>query len=127
MRLVLAILFVLHGAAHLVGFVVPWRLASLPDAPRGTTILGGAADVGEAGMRALGIGWLLLTIAFVALAAGLLQDAAWWYPAALAVLGVSAVFCVVGWPAARIGLWVNAALVALVIVGTRLGWFAPVR
>jgi len=124
MRIVLAILLVLHGAAHLVGFVVPWRLASLPDAPRGTTIFAGAVDVGDAGIRAVGVGWLLLAIAFVVVAAGLLQGAPWWYPAALVVLTASAVFCVVGWPAARIGLWVNAGVIALVIIGARLGWFA---
>lgn len=127
MRFALAILLVLHGAAHLVGFAVPWRLASLPDAPRGTTILAGAVDVGETGIRAVGLGWLVLAVGFVVVAAGVLQGAAWWYPLALAVLLASAVFCVVGLPAARIGLWVNAAIVALVIIGTRLGWFAVAR
>lgn len=127
MRFALAILLVLHGAAHLVGFVVPWRLASLPDAPRGTTILAGAVDVGETGIRAVGIGWLVLAIAFVAVAAGLLQGAPWWYPAALVVLVASSAFCVVGLPAARIGLWVNAVLVALVIISARLDWFTMAR
>ena len=124
MRIVIALLLVFHGVAHLVGFVVPWRLASLPDAPRGTTILAGAVDVGETGIRAVGLGWLALAVAFAVLAAGLLQGATWWYPATLVVITASAVFCAIGWPEARIGLWVNAALLALVIVGARLGWFA---
>jgi hypothetical protein len=40
----------------------------------------------------------------------------------LGMAGVSALFCLVSWPEARIGLFVNVAVAALVVVGVQLGW-----
>jgi hypothetical protein len=33
MRIVAALVLLVHGVSHLVGFVVPWRLATLPEVP----------------------------------------------------------------------------------------------
>jgi hypothetical protein len=33
MRFALAALLIVHGVAHLVGFVVPWRLVASPEVP----------------------------------------------------------------------------------------------
>jgi hypothetical protein len=46
MRFVAALVLIVHGVAHLVGFVVPWRLATLPEVPYRSTILGGRLEVG---------------------------------------------------------------------------------
>jgi hypothetical protein len=59
MRFVLAALLIVHGVAHAVGFVVPWKLVSTAEVPYKTTIPGGMCDVGDAGARALGIVWLV--------------------------------------------------------------------
>ena len=114
MRFALAALLIAHGVAHLVGFVVPWKLLSTAEVPYRTTILGGVTDVGDAGARALGVVWLVAALAFVLLAGAVL--AGWnvrvWI---FAMLALSIVLCVVGWPEARIGLVVNAVLLAALL------------
>lgn len=120
MRLILAALLVAHGIAHLVGFVVPWKLLSTVEVPYRTTILAGLADVGDPGARAVGVVWLVAAVAFVLLAAAVL--AGWnvrmW---AFAMLSLSMVLCVVGWPEARIGLVVNVILLAALLAMPDLG------
>jgi len=101
MRVALALLMIVHGIAHLVGFVVPWRLIELPAQPYRTTILRGAVDFGEAGIRLYAGAWLILAVSFAALAAGLLLRAQWWYRGSLLAGGVSALLCVLSWPDTR--------------------------
>jgi hypothetical protein len=66
MRFALAALLMAHGVAHLVGFVVPWRLVASQEVAYRTTILASAIDVGDAGIRMLGIVWLLAAAALCA-------------------------------------------------------------
>jgi hypothetical protein len=47
MRIVLALLLLAHGVAHLPGFLVSWQLRSFPEMPYRTAFLGGSVDVGE--------------------------------------------------------------------------------
>ena len=114
MRFALAALLIAHGVAHLVGFLVPWKLLSTAEVPYRTTILGGLIEVGDAGASALGVVWLMAALAFVVLAAAIL--AGWnvrgW---AFATLSLSLVLCVAGWPEARIGLVANALLLILLL------------
>ena len=110
MRSLFALLLIAHGIAHLVGFVVPFGLMSNPDFAERTTVLGGTLDVGEAGAKALGIVWLALAIGFCASGAAVLTgwwDAVW----VVRLAAISLVFCLVGWPDARIGLFVNLAII----------------
>lgn len=58
MRMALALFLLVHGTAHLPGFTLAWRLTSNPDMPYTTTLLGGLVDVGEAGIRVVGVLWL---------------------------------------------------------------------
>ncbi|MBW2180913.1 MAG: ABC transporter permease, partial [Deltaproteobacteria bacterium] len=37
----IAALVAIHGCVHLVGFVVPWRLAELKEMPYSTQVFGG--------------------------------------------------------------------------------------
>ncbi len=46
MRIALALLMITHSIAHLMGFVVPWQLMNLSDAPYRTTILRGVLILG---------------------------------------------------------------------------------
>ena len=110
MRSLFALLLIAHGIAHLVGFVVPFGLMSNPDLAERMTVLGGALDVGEAGAKVLGIVWLALAIGFCASGAALF--AGWWDAVwVVRLTAISLVFCLVGWPDARIGLFVNLAII----------------
>ncbi|TAK16458.1 MAG: ABC transporter permease [Acidobacteria bacterium] len=122
MRFVFAALLAAHGIAHLVGFVASWRLADLPDLPYKTTILGGRVDVEDGGIRIIGLFWFAAAAAFCLAAFAV---AAQW-PSALRLTGLviagSTLLCIVGWPDARIGLWLNLALAVLVVVAIRMQW-----
>ena len=114
MRFVFVTLLIGHGVAHIVGFVVPWKLMQMPEMPYRTTSLGGMMDVGDAGIRLMGVLWLSIGLAFAVVAGGV--AAGWNMRAAVfALLALSSAFCVIGWPEARIGLIVNAALLAALL------------
>ena len=120
MRLLLASAVAAHGVAHLVGFVSAWKLAMLPELPYKTMLLAGRVDVGDAGMRIVGMLWLLLAVAFVAAAVDVATDTGW----AAGVMPVAAIaslaLCMTTWPEARIGVAVNIALIVLLAIGARL-------
>jgi hypothetical protein len=59
----LVLLLLVHGIAHLPGFLVNWQLRSFPELPFRTTVFGGTLEVSFIGIRAVGIGRLLVPIA----------------------------------------------------------------
>lgn len=123
MRIALAALMLAHGVAHIVGFLVPWKLVpATPEVPYRTTILRGAVDLGDAGIRVYGLAWIGLALLFAAVAVALFLRAPWWYRAALGVAGISAMFCLASWPEARIGLVTNVVIAIVIIAGLQAGW-----
>lgn len=123
MRMVLGALFLGHGAAHIVGFVVPWKLVTSAEVPYRTTVLGGSVDFGPVGVRILGLLWLLVAVAFVSLAAALQQHTSWWYRDAFVLAAVSLALCALSWPESRPGILANAIVLAMLIAGGLLGWY----
>jgi len=109
-RIAFAVFLFLHGFAHQVGFLASWQVREFRDAPLDTTVLSRRLDVGIAGMRALGIGWLLTGLAFELAAVAVWREWEGWpsYTAALAAvsLGLSAL----AWPKAWIGVFLNLAI-----------------
>lgn len=118
----LAGVMVLHGIAHLVGFIAPWRLIDMENLPYKTTVLGGTIDLGDRGIRLVGILWLIATIAFAASAIGLLTHATWWLGLALSSVALSLVLTLAEWPLTKIGVAVNVALLGILLSGMRFGW-----
>ncbi len=107
-----------HGIAHAAGAAVAWRLTTSPEIPYHTTLLNGRFDVGDAGIRVIGLLWLGTACAFVA-GAILLAGRS---PSALiviaAVSAASLVLCTVEWPFSQVGLIVDiVVLLALPAVG----------
>ena len=66
-----AIFLLLHGLAHLVGFVGPWGLSNSVQ-PQ-STLLAGRISIGVIAMRTLGIFWLGGALAFTVAAVGVLR------------------------------------------------------
>lgn len=120
MRYALSALLAAHGVAHLVGFLVPWRLMAAPEMPFKTTLLAGRVEVGEAGIRVVGALWLLTAVVMVATALGLAVQARWAGSLVLPVLAVSLAMCLVELPQARIGLVLNVVLVPLFLLHPHL-------
>jgi hypothetical protein len=122
MRIALGVLMLLHGIAHLPGFLGSWRLATLEGMPYKTTILSGRLDLGDAGIRVVGAAWLVVALGFGLAAVAALAGRAWWWPAALGVALASLCLSGLEWPEARIGVAVNLAILAALLASQRLGW-----
>ena len=120
MRMLLAALLIGHGAAHVVGFAVPWKLVSSTGVPYRTTVLAGSLDVGPVGVRALGMLWLVLSLGFVAAAVGLLQHTTWLDHEVLVLIVASVALCLLALPESRPGLVANAVILILWLIVSRI-------
>jgi hypothetical protein len=109
----------LHGIAHIVGFLTPWELAQ--GLPYKTTVLSGHWDLGPRGIRALGLLWLVMAIAFLLASAAAFTQRPSWPGLALGMSAASLVLGLISWPEARIGVAVNVAIIAAVLLGQRFG------
>lgn len=111
-RTIAAVLLALHGVIHLIGFVVPWRLATLEGFGYRTTVFSSAFDVGDVGVRVIGVVWLGLTFGFLAAGYGVWRGKAW----AVGLMGVlafvSLIVCVVGLPETAAGVAIDVAILA---------------
>jgi hypothetical protein len=119
-RLACAAFLVAHGVAHLIGFIAAWRLAAFADAPYTTQVLGGTLDVGDVGIRIVGLLWVGAAAGFVAAAIAVWRRRGSRI-VALAAAG-SLVVTLIGLPAAFVGLWIDLAILgglALVAVARR--------
>lgn len=99
---------------------MPWRLATLRELAYKTTLLGGRLDVGAGGMRVVGLLWLVAALAFGVSAGAVVSRAPWSLPLTLIVASCSLLLSIAGWPDSRIGVFVNLAILALLLV-TRPG------
>jgi len=122
MHIALAVILFGHGFAHLVGFVVPWRIATLNEMPYKTTVFAGLINVGDLGIRVIGILWLIAALAFAVSGIGVLARLSWWLPVTVIVAVFSFILCIIGWPDSRIGVFINVAIVAFLLVGKQMSW-----
>ena len=121
MRIALAVLMALHGVAHMVGFAGSWQLAATNEIPYKTTVLGGNLDLGDAGIRVVGVLWAVAAVAFVTVSGAAALDKAWWPTAAVIVALGSLALTVLELPQAKIGLVVNLALIATLLFARQMG------
>ena len=110
----------LHGLVHLMGFVAYWPLATVPELPYKTLLLGGRWEVGAVGMRIFAVLWLAAAAIFVASAVGLAHGWLGWRAAATGAVAVSTVLIALDWAAAFRGAVVNGLVLLLVAMGTWL-------
>jgi len=95
----------------------------MEEMPYKTTLLNNKIDIGHTGVRIVGLLWLFTAIAFMAVGAGLLTHWEGWVDAALYIAGFSTVLCILGWPHARIGLFLNLAIIIMLGISKKYGWF----
>ena len=115
MKFVLAAILAAHGLAHLVGFVSSWRLATLPELPYKTTTFGGRFDLGDAGIRLVGLLWLVTALAFMGCAVAVTVEGRGAAGFAGVVTIASLSLCAAQWPDTRIGLVVDIGLLAALL------------
>ena len=113
MRAFFAVFLLLHGLAHLVGFLVPWRLvpgpAGAPPPPM-NRLLGGRLVLNDASARSLGLLWLLAAVTFAVVAIAWWRRAPWSGAALVVTAVASLVLTTAWWPAARIGFALNIGI-----------------
>lgn len=117
MRILFVAILVLHGIAHMPGVIGSWNLAPLDGVPYHTTLLGGRVDVGDAGMRVMGAFWLLAAVGFVVAGAATALHREWAPAMVAATAAVSLGLCILEYPAARIGLALDLAILAVLAAG----------
>jgi hypothetical protein len=106
-RFVSALLFA-HGIAHLVGFAWPWWVME-PLPPSATDV----ALIGDPGMQAVSLLWLVGAAAFVVAALALLINARVWRPLTMAAAALSLALSVLCWPASLLGVPINLTILLL--------------
>ena len=115
MEIVLAGILIIHGIAHLVGFVVPWKIAQLEEMPFKTTLFYGRVNVGDIGIRTIGIFWLIFGVGFWLCAAFVLTSFSMWRHTTLSLSVLSTLLCIAGLPDSKYGIWVNVVIIVVVL------------
>jgi hypothetical protein len=105
-----------HGLIHLIGFVVPWRIAEVEGFAYRTTVLGGSVELGATGVQVVGLAWLAIAVGFVVAAAGVWRRSSWALGLTAALAIASLVVCALGLPETMAGIVVNVAILGA------LGW-----
>ena len=111
MFFILAAILLIHGFAHLVGFIVPWKIDNLKEMPYKTTLFNGKVDVGEIGTRIVGILLLIISIAFFTCGVGIFLHTNWWEWLTIITSIFSFFLCISGLLDARIGVFVNISII----------------
>jgi len=117
MRSFIAAVLAVHGLAHLVGFVVPWRLAELDEMPYSTRVFGDRLDVGHSGIRLVGLLSLTAAVGYSIAATAIALKLPWWLAATLSTTVFSLVLCIVAWPRSRLGMVIDLAIRAILATG----------
>jgi hypothetical protein len=119
MRLAAAAFLAFHGMAHLFGFRAAFWPS--PGLPVRSSLFGGVLGVGYFGTRVLGVLWLLLALGYLLSAALFLLRSPSWTAVTLGVTCTSAMLCLLFWPEARIGLFIDVVLFVVVLALSRTG------
>jgi hypothetical protein len=112
MRFIIGLVLIAHGLAHSLGFFVPWRIGPGKSSPYNTTILNGSIDLGDIGIRVMGILWLVPGLAFVVAGIGVMAASSWGGIVTLDAAMFSLILSIIGWPDSRVGVFINVAILA---------------
>ncbi len=95
MKKVLASALVLHGLAHITGFLAFWTDLQLGFSSR-PSVFSNQLVIHSDAAKMLSIFWVLALVGFVATVYGLLTDKSWWHKLALLTSAVS-LLAVIPW------------------------------
>lgn len=121
MKIIFAVLLVMHGIAHSVGFIVFWRISELEGMDYKTTILNGKIDVKDTGIRIAGIIWLLFALVYIFNGIAVYLGLSFWESLALYTSIASMVYCIIGWPDSKIGVIINLLILVFLFLNKRFG------
>jgi hypothetical protein len=113
-RLLVGGFLALHGIAHAAGFSATWQFAATADNPYTTSVLNGTVDVGEGWIRLVGVLWLVAAAGMFAAAVGVWTGARHALGGVVAATAFSLAMCLVGLPAAGIGVAIDVAILGII-------------
>jgi hypothetical protein len=122
LRVLTSIFFILHGLVHLLWLGSYWKLMEVDGIPYTTRVLAGRINVGDTGIRIVGILWAIATLAWVIAGLGLVFTASWWQAMTIGAALFSSVMCVLGLPVAKFGLLINIATLTVVFLNGQYNW-----
>jgi hypothetical protein len=112
LRFLIAGVFSLHAAIHLLGTAVYLKLAAIPAFPYKTTFLGGLWNLGPGGIRLFGLLWAVAAVGFLGAALALLLDWTHCRTLLLVVTIGSLVLTILDGTVAYAGIVVNVLILA---------------
>ena len=110
LRIVAAIVLVLHGLIHLMGAFAYLKILEVQSLPYKTIFLGGRIDLGEVGTGVFGALWGVAAIGFVVASIAMLTNRSWWRSALLAVTLLSLVVTILDSSLALAGVVLNVVI-----------------
>jgi hypothetical protein len=113
------LVLVAHGLIHLLGTAAYMRLTEVQGLPFKTSLLGGAWEVGESGIRIFGALWALAAAGFLAAAAGWLLGVSGWSTLLVATAAFSLLLTALDYSVAFMGVAVNVGILLAVVVIAR--------
>lgn len=113
---VFAVLLILHGIAHLVGFMAAYQLGQAGREAYKTTLYYSRFEIGAGGIRTVGVLWLLGAITFIGTGVMMLLGMPAMTDFALYSSIYSLVLCWIALPDTRIGLILNVVLIAALLL-----------
>jgi hypothetical protein len=122
MNIAVAIFMFIHGFAHIVGFLVYFKILKDKDIEYKTTIFPGNINIGEVGIRFLGLVYLLIAFALGYLGYDLLTDAIVFPEYIWPITIVSTLVTLTGWPDTKFGVIANAVLIIFLILNSQFNW-----
>jgi hypothetical protein len=109
-----------HGLIHVLGFLPAWRLPAPAGFDYTTSFFYGQIDLGDGGTKALGLAWLAVAAAYVAVAVMLWRGSRRAALATALVSVASVAICALSLPLAQAGFVISIALIAVVLVAPQL-------
>jgi DNA-binding transcriptional LysR family regulator len=119
----LAAIFILHGLAHLSGFLAAWTRGDL-GFPNKPWVFSSRVTLKSPIGKVFGLVWLLAMLALVATGLGIARQTTWWPALVVPAALLSLVVILPWWKSVPLGAWLGAAFDLLVLAGM-LWWQAP--
>ena len=117
---VAAVALAIHGLIHFLGIGVYFEFVELADLPYKTTLLGGAVDVGDIGIRVFAVLTGVAGAGFVVSAVAIVTGWNYWREFLLVVTVLSLVLTTLDWTVASMGVLANLAILVFLFVQPRL-------
>ncbi|OVE83277.1 hypothetical protein [Natronolimnobius baerhuensis] len=114
-----ALALAIHGLIHFLGIGVYFEAVQMADLPYKTTLLDGAIDVGDVGIRIFAVLTAVAGVGFIVSAVALVTNWRYWRQLLLAVTVFSLVCTTFDWSVASMGVLANLAILAVLLVQLR--------